>query len=116
MKAKYIPTDEYLIKLRSYLWALEHDENYEECAFVRNMITAIEKRDKVAYIDLVVPINDLVNNAVFEKGDSYDVMEEKLLGLFRLPSIFHYQIIDQDIQTHLNDIRDGKLRSYGNRN
>ena len=108
--SSYLPIPTYLIKLRTYLWALEKDENYEECCYIRDMITAIENRDMETYLSLAVPVNDLVENGFLEKGDTLDQINSKLCSFFSIPDLFHYQVIDRPISDHLAEAREIQSR------
>lgn len=84
---KYI---EDINKLKSHY---ELIEDYEECAYYRDLIASVEQRDETAYVKLAFDLKGLKKGG-FLKSTNPEYAIKRICHFFSFDSIFEYGMID----------------------
>ncbi len=83
-------TPEWLTRLVLKLEKSESKEDYEHCAYFRDLINAIKTEDIDKYIPLVFDVKEMTKIGFFKKGMTNAQIAERVRVFFDFESVFDY--------------------------
>lgn len=90
-----ITLEKYLSQQKELLSQLEKEQQFEECAALRDFIREVEEKNVEGFVKRMFDIRELTNVGFFTDGFSFEQMAEKIVKFFGIESIFHYLLINQ---------------------
>lgn len=85
--------DEYIATTNKLIAHYEKYEDYEMCAYYRDLVKSINEKDEVAFVKLAFDLKGLKNSGFLKSLDPSDAIQ-RICVFFSFKSIFDYAEID----------------------